>query len=134
MLVRLDTGHKNGARPTLRACFWNPPQRQKQNRDATKIVIVARYQTTGPRPVTRGAVYVATLRDFVRQNPRTYIAGETGNWLVVVCDMRAWRYTSRQAAIEDMGERCGQGRCSGVRFHRLLELTQEAPVKVSQWD
>lgn len=72
-----------------------------------------------------------TLAEYQRHNPRVHIAGEAGEFLVEVCDLRAWRYVTLADARRDAAEPCGLHRCAGPQYHRLIELAAPAPLKVS---
>jgi hypothetical protein len=72
-----------------------------------------------------------TLTEFIRSHPRVWIAGESGDLLLEVCDFRAWRYTTRENAEVDAQQSCGRNRCRGTQFHRVIELKEPAPVKVN---
>lgn len=72
-----------------------------------------------------------TLADYQRQNPRVHIAGEAGDFLLVVCDCRAWRYTTLADARRDAADSCGLRRCAGPQYHRIIELQAPAPPKLS---
>jgi hypothetical protein len=68
-----------------------------------------------------------TLYEYHRAHPRRYIAGESGNYLVEVCDNRAWRYVDLEKAKADMAETCYTRGCSGPETHRLIVLEEFAP-------
>jgi hypothetical protein len=65
------------------------------------------------------------LPEFIKANPRCHIAGESGNWLVVVCDNRAWRYETEMlamtAAVDYCRVNCGCEKSS----HRVIQIDPE---------
>jgi len=66
------------------------------------------------------------LSEFIKRSPWFQIAGESGKWLAVVCDRRAWRFESYFEAQAAVRESCGNGRCLGTQFHRIIEITPES--------
>lgn len=66
------------------------------------------------------------LSEFIKRHPWVYIAGDSGKWLAVVCDRRAWRFESYFEAQQAARESCGHQRCLGTQFHNIVEITPEA--------
>jgi hypothetical protein len=64
------------------------------------------------------------LSDYVRQNPKVYIAGDAGLFLVEVCGGRVWRYETEDAARADAADSCGPF-CRSIPAHRILKLDPE---------
>jgi len=65
------------------------------------------------------------LHEFIRANPRCHIAGESGNWLVVVCDNRAWRCETEALAKTDVADYCRVGGGCWLPDHRVIQLDPE---------